>query len=278
MATPPVWAAASTPRPEPRPLRFAPLPGENHELAMGEYSPMLQELARILHRRVEFVFTGAFDELFDRFRAGEVDLAALGPLPYITLRERYAAAAPLALFRDAAGKTADACAIIAFGAAPLPLDGLHSHRFALTQTYYTCGYMAAQNLLRAHGSGLEHNRFHYFISQESVVLAVVRGEFDGGCVRTTTARQFSHLGIRIIDETPPLPGLALVANTETLPEKDRQIIRDFLTDSDLRRTNKAGFAAWGETVRYGAVAVSDADYDATRRYRGAMAIPAKGTD
>ena len=261
-----------------KPLHFAPYPGENGKPAIGVYSPMLQDIAQTLGRRVEFVFTGTFPELFRRFAEGEIDLAYLGPLSYIALRDRYPFAEPLVMFRDATGQPQGSCAIVAFGALPLPLDGIHSNRFALPGTFATCGYVAVENLLQRHGSGIEHNRFRYFSNEEEVILAVVRGEFDGGCVKTATARQFFHLGIRIADETEPLPGMGLVANGKTLTQEDRAAIRRILTSLDPRGRDKDKLAAWGETLRYGAAAADDADYGAARRIQGKLVIPAQGHD
>lgn len=120
---------------------------------------------------------------------------------------------------------------------------------------------------------LEANRYRYLDKHDAVALAVIRGEFEAGGLKTSIAKRYNHLGQQVLAETPPFPGFALVGNRQTLAEPTLQAIRTALTGLDPAGVDQALLAQWGASIRYGAVAATDADYQALRRYWGTLAIP-----
>ena len=64
-----------------------------------------------------------------------------------------------------------------------------------------------------------------------------------------------------------------MGNRKTLDEPVLQAIRTALTGLEPDGADQAMLAGWGASIRHGAVAASDADYQALRRYRGTLAIP-----
>lgn len=255
------------------PIRFAPLPMENREAITLRFRPMMQYLERKLGRPFVFDFSESYQTILEKFQTGRIDLAYLGPLPYVELRAKDPHAEPLVHFREASGNPKYTCAIVALADAPISLRSLRNHRIALTQPLSTCGYLSVNGLLRERGSTLANNRYRYLNKHDAVALAVIRGEFDAGGLKTAIGRRYAHMGLKILAETPPFPGFGLIANQETLSLKTRKAIRQAMIQLDPAGADKAMLAGWGGSIRYGAVSANDADYQTVRTYKGQLEIP-----
>ena len=258
-------------------LRFAPLPMQDPETVVREVRPMLAYLSRELGVEVAIDYSTSYDEVLERFRGGEVDLAYLGPLPYVLLREQYPHARPLVAFREPGGDALYTCSVVMFADDRRPMRELAGESVALTQPLSTCGYLATAHLLGSGGVQLQDTRYRYLEHHDDVALAVVRGEVMAGGLKTHIARKYAHLGLQALAETEPLPGFALVVNDETVSEEHRRELREALvrlapgqSAADAER-----MAEWGESLRHGAQPVSNEDYDPVRRLRLGTPIPGR---
>ena len=97
-------------------------------------------------------------------------------------------------------------ALVALADTPVNLQGLQNKRIALTQPLSTCGYLSVSGLLRERKSSLEKNRYRYLNKHDAVALAIIRGEYDLGGLKTAIGKRYTHLGLKILAETPPFPG------------------------------------------------------------------------
>ncbi len=248
-----VWAEA---------LRFAPLPMESREVVEAQFRPMVDALAQALATDIAIVFVADYEELLEQLRHGRLDLAYLGPLPYVRLREAYPAAEPLVIFREASGEPQHTCALVAaLGEVPR-LAGLQDRRIALSQPLSTCGMLVTDALLRRHGTLLSHHTVFYAGTHAEAVLAVARGDAHLAGVKTAIARKFEKLGLEVRAESEPLPGFTLVANAATLAPPLRHAIIQFLLAAD--QPLRQGGLAWGEKVGFGVVPAHDRDFDPVR--------------
>lgn len=253
-------------------IRFAPLPMENRETVVKQYRPMVLYLEKALNVNIEFVFTDNYADIIKSFAQDKIDLAYLGPLPYVELRAKDDKAEPLVHFNEASGKPMYTCALVTLADSPLKLQGLKNSRIGLTQPLSTCGYLSVNGLLQEQGSRLEDNRYTYLDKHDAVALAVVRGEFDAGGLKTAIGKKYGHLGLKIVAETAPMPSFGLVANRATMFASTIQALQNALTKLDSAADQEM-LASWGENIRYGAVAASDKDYDVVRKFKGTSEIP-----
>lgn len=252
-------------------LVFAPLPMETPYTVAAQWKPLLDYLQRNLGVTLQIDYSANNDEVVEKFQAGRLDLAYLGPLPYVKLRQNFPAAEPVVVFREKDGTTAYTCALIVAADSHLELKSLKHKRIALTQPLSTCGYFAAQGLLQQQGRSLEENRYRYLGPHDEVTLAVVRGDFDAGGVKTAIARKYAHLGVTIAAESPAMPGLALIANGKRLSVQRIEQIRQLLLNAPAEVRQQ-----WGDNIRHGVTPASDSDYDGMRRLPMPDAIPEQG--
>ena len=257
-------------------IRFAPLPMEHRETIIKQFQPMLRFLEQQLKLTITFIYTDSYGDIIDKFRAGAIDLAYLGPLPYIELRNQDSQAEPIVHFNEQSGKPFYTCAIAAMADSTIPLAGLSGRRIALTQPLSTCGYLSVAGLLRGYGSTIEDNRYAYLDKHDAVALAIVRGEYDIGGLKSAIAKKYRHLGLAILAETPPLPSFGLIANRTTLPAETISAIQASLTQLAPTGKDRVMLETWGENLRFGAVPASDSDYNQLRSLKGSSPIPQQG--
>jgi len=254
---------------------FAPLPMAQPETVLREFKPMLAHLERETGLALRVVYTRDYGELLRLFREGRVDLAYLGPLPYVALKREYPAAQPLVHFREASGQPSYTCALVGRDDTMAP-RAIPRRRVALTQPLSTCGYLATDALLGNQGADLARMPYRYLDTHDQVALSVVRGDFELGGMKTAIARKYAHLGLRILATTEALPGFALIVNGRRVPVAHAEALRQALVRPVTDAASRAARERWGDGIRHGAVLAADNDYDRVRRMLAGKAIPASG--
>lgn len=101
------------------PYAFAPLPMETPETVASQWKPALDYLGKALGTPLHIEYAESYATILEKFKAGKLDLAYLGPLPYVTLKKHFPAAVPVVHFNEKNGQPHYTCAIVAL-AQPLP--------------------------------------------------------------------------------------------------------------------------------------------------------------
>lgn len=252
-------------------LVFSPLPMETPETVVAAWRPLLAYLEDRLGTTIRIEYTAGYDELLERFAAGRIDIAYLGPLPYVELKKRFPAAQPVVLFKEKDGKATYTCTLYAPLEARPTLKNLRGKKVALTQPLSTCGYLAVDGLLRKAGNSLENNRYRYLGTHDAVLQAVAAGQFDAGGAKTSVGEKYLPLGLAAVAETPHFPGFVLVANGQRVSAARIELMRRLLSEAPPEERSR-----WGEQIRHGVVAADDRDYAALRALQPPRPIPGKG--
>lgn len=246
-----------------RPYRFAPIPMASEAQMTRTYLPFLSYLEQETGEAFELSYFASYQDLLDAFTAGEVDLAYLGPLPYVVLRQQSDAVEPLVQLLDQQGNSQYTCAIVKFLGPPEHHNS--SRKVALTQPLSTCGYLAMETYFSRLGKSLEDTDIQYSFTgnHEQVALKVILGQFDLGSMKTRIAQRYQHLGLRVIDQTAPVPGFLLVANRHTLPTETADRIRSRLLALQplSSETDRRTVQSWSHNLRYGTTPVELSPYD-----------------
>ncbi len=263
------WEAVDA-QPTDRPLRLAPLPLESTELVVRQFQPLVDHLQRRLGQPIELVLPGFHDDVLRAFVAGEIDVAFLGPLPYLALRQMTPDAVPLVRFIGSDGQGMYRCALVAFAGEPIEPSQLVGAPVGLTQPLSTCGYLGTAAILQAvAGIDLAQTDYRYLGSHEAVALAVVAGDVVAGGVKDEFADKYASLGLEVVAWSERVPGVALIANGATLPAVLIERIR-----GELLATPETTYRSWGTTLRHGMEPAVDHDFDGLRTFGDIEAIPA----
>lgn len=253
------------------PLRFAVVAGQDRQATIREFMPLLDAIRHSTGQPTRLVMPDNFEQLIDAVAVNQVDLAFVGPLPYVLLRQRHPDTELLLRFREADGSLTFRCALVAFRGDQVRLAKLQGPLVGLPQPLSTCGPLAADGLLRKHaGIGLQQARPRFLGHHGNVALATLAGEVTIGGMSETIAHQYAGLGLEVLARSEPLPGFALVVNRATLDAGRIAELRQ-----SLLATPAAVYRGWGPMIRHGMVAeASDADYDAVRALaRAARLLP-----
>lgn len=249
----------------PSAIRFAPLPLEDRKIIHEQFQGLVEYLAEHTGVPVEVVHVGDYAEILERFQASEIDLAYLGPLPYVLLERSFPPAEPLACFRDESGSATYTCSLITTGESGLTLPEIKGMHIGLTQPFSTCGYLAVSQMLGEAGLALERNgnSFAYAGSHSEAALGVARGEYDLAGLKTAIAARYQHLDLHVIARSRPFPGFTLVANTESLDSDTLGRLQQALLalDPENDPADRARVRRWGRHLREGTVPASACDYD-----------------
>lgn len=247
-----------------QPIRFAPLPLENLKIIHEQFQGLADYLEEATGLEIQWVRLSDYADILDQFRAGNIDLAYLGPLPYVILARDHGPTRPLCCFRDTDGAATYTCSLIVFGGSGLTLDKLKGVRFGLTQPYWTCGYLATSLMLGDVGLSLtaDGNRFSYAGSHTEAALGVAQGRYDVAGIKTAIAGRYQHLDLDVIATSPPFPGFNLVANAATLDEATIQRLQEALLRLDPKTHPELAerMKNWGDPVRNGTVPPGECDY------------------
>ena len=258
---------------EPKKLIFAPLPTSDAQSIFQTFSPMVNYLEKTLHVKIEFHFSKSYAEFLTSLKNGEIDLAYLGPLPYVELGEIYPYIEPLVFFNESNGKPFYTCSLIAWGDAYEPLTKLNSyHSFALTDPLSTCGYFGVWGLLNQAGHNLDDQPFVYIGNHDSVALSVVKGRFDYGGVKSDIASKYAHLGIEVVAKTEPIPAFTLIADTQRVSFELRQALAKVLIGVPLKERLE-----WGKTIKHGCSLAEDKAFDSMRIMQLERIVKQKGS-
>ncbi len=228
-------------------LVYIPLPIEDQETVVADHTPMVNYLAEKLGVSIHIRYEKDYDRILQLFKEGKIDLVQLGPLPYTTLKKAYPQAQPLAIMNEADGKPYYTCALVTSFDGPQSVQDINSP-LALPQSLSTCGYFSAELLLHDHKPGLEQLGYQYLGSHSKVALAVIRGELKTGVMKTSVTKKYHDLTLKVLQETPALPGFVIVGNSATLSAEQLQRIGQLLIQADAQTrsswiTGKEGFSA-----------------------------------
>ena len=249
---------------------------EKRETVLNRFRPLTEYLSGKLQLSVEYVYSQDYAELLEKFRRSEIDLAYLGPLPYVELRRSFAAAEPLLFFKESSKSVTYTCALVTFPGNGFNLLQGEYQRIALTQPLSTCGYLSTNGLMRNYGKSLEKNHYRYLGTHDEVALAVIRGDYAAGGLKTTVAQKYAHLGLFVLTETSPLPAFALVVNTRTLSADRIAGIKDALLKMDAGGLGQTPKKTWNDVIGNGVVEAHDSDYKVVRDLLGSTVIPTEG--
>ena len=257
-------------------LRFAPLPMESREAIVKQFKPMFIYIQEKTGCKIEFEYSDDYVEILNKMKSNSVDLAYLGPLPYVILKKEYDDVSPVVLFKESSGEPSYTCCVIDNANSKTDLSTLKNSKVALTQPLSTCGYLSTNGIMRDNGNSLSNNLYKYLDRHDDVALAVARGEYSVGGLKTAIAKKYTHLGVNIIAETDKLPGFALVVNSRTVSQEVISKIHNALISLQPKGKDSELLASWGANIKFGTSPASDKDYDAVRKLLGNESIPSTG--
>lgn len=240
---------------------FGVIPRDNPRIMYEKYQPLLDYLASKTPYTYELVLKKNYEEAVTALGGGEVDVALLGPLTYLEAYARYGAISVLKA-KGADGTAKYKSVIIRRKDTPIKdLHGLKGKSVAFASSKSTSGNLIPRYLLANSGIHLgDLSTYANFDFHDSVVKAVLKGQYAAGAVRDSVARKYMKLGIDIIAESETIPTGPLVAGPGT-PYAVIENIKKALLELDSQDSDGQNvLRRLDEDYRSGFVEASDMDY------------------
>ena len=252
-------------------LVFAPLPMEDVKTTYLQFSPLAKYLEKQLDLKIKIDYNTSYDEVLKKFVEEKIDIAYLGPLPFLSLEKIYPDLVPLVNFKNQNGDISYTCSFVSFITNFKPIKDLTNTKIALTQPLSTCGYLFVNNILENKDSNIEKNKYKYLGRHDKVALSVIRNEFEYGGLKTNIAKEYSHLGLKELVHSKPIPNFILVANAKSLNIKLIKKIKD-----TLLLLNNQDLSKWHESLKFGVKETNLEDYNHLRELIESTKIPHQG--
>jgi phosphonate transport system substrate-binding protein len=247
-------------------VSFGLCPKYNPRIMYQFYQPFVDYLSENTSYRFEIKLSRSYQETIDRFGRGEVLIASCGPVPYIKAKEKYGVKPILrALNKD--GNPFYLGIIIVRKDSPIQrLSDLKGKSFAFGQVLSTAGHIVPQyHLVKAgvHSRDLKH--YSFLRHHDSVVQAVLKGQFDAGAVKDVVAYKYEQEGLRFIFVTDPIPTVLITARSDAPKELVESVRVALLKLHPKDPVHQRMMASWDEEFKYGFTQASDSDYDPIRK-------------
>jgi len=244
---------------------FGIIPIDNPRIMYEKYQPLLDYLSSETPYSYELVLKKNYEETVEALAAGETDLALLGPLTYLEARARCGAVCILKP-KGADGRARYRSVIVKKKGNPLPgLSGLKGKTVAFASSKSTSGNLLPRYLLAGAGIHLNELRgYTNFDFHDSVVKAVLKGQYAAGAVRDSVARKYMKLGIEVIAESGEIPMGPLVVGPGAPPSVAEAVKKALLKLNPSDPGGQKVLRRLDEDFRNGFTEASDGDYEGVR--------------
>ena len=253
-----------------KPIIFAPLMTENVENIYTHFFPTIKYLEKKLNRKIELDYNTNYEELIKKFVDGKIDIAYLGPLPFLELEKEYSDAIPLVNFKNKNGDISYNCSFVSFITNDFPPEDMKNTKIALTQALSTCGYIFVNYVLKEANINIENNKYKYLGRHDKVALSVITDKYKYGGLKTDIAEKYYHLGLKEIKRSAPIPSFVLVANAQTLDENTISDIKNIMLSIDDKE-----LSLWDKSLKYGVKETNTDDYKNLRESLKSIKIPSE---
>lgn len=237
------------------------IPRDNPRIMYEKYQPLLDYLSEKTTYSYDLMLKKNYEETVRGLGSGEIDLAFLGPLTYLEAHARYGAICILKP-KGADNRAAYRSVIIRKKESPIAsLSELKGRSVAFSATKSTSGNLVARYLLANAGIHLSDlKRYDNFSYHDSVVKAVLKGQYDAGAVRDAVARKYAKIGIEIIAVSEDIPTGPLVVGPGTPFAVAEAVKKALLELSAENAGHRNILGRFDDEFRNGFTGAVDADY------------------
>lgn len=209
-------------------LRLAPVPVENAQAQFKRFQPLVRHLEAQLQQSVELVFYPSHTDIVTALARGELDLAVMGALPYVTLRLSEPAVEPLVFFHESDRQRGYHCVLAQFIDEPVKPVSPVQLEIAVPPLLSTCGAFMARMMWQQYAPEAADYAFVHYGSHDDAALAVVSGHQLVAGLKDTVAHKYASLGLEVVLTSEEVPPFLLVAGTRLTPAEHAALRRALL--------------------------------------------------
>ncbi len=230
------------------------------------YQPFVDYLSEHTPFQFEIKLSRVYEDMIDQLGHGEIVIASCGPVSYIKAREKYPVK-PILKALSKNGKPYYRGIIIVRKDSPIQdLKDLKGKSFAFGQAWSTASHILPEYYLQKANIHLKDLKGYSFLRHhDSVVNAVLKGQFDAGAVKDIVAYKYQNEGLRFIFLMDPIPTVPIVVRKDVPVEMVQAVKAALLKLEPQTPVYQKKMALWDEEFKYGFTEASDSDYDSIRK-------------
>ena len=192
------------------------------------FAPLANYLAQEMGRPVVVRVSVDYDEQVRLVGGNAVDLAYIGPVPYVHLVQRFGPVPILARVQSNGRSELVGLFVVRQDSALQSLEQLRGRHLALGDSESTMSSVIPQYVLLMAGIRLEDlGQVSRVPAHSNVLMGILSGDFDAGAVRSDIFLEMAGRGLRVIASTPAVPEHLFVGRPD-LPPADVQKLRGIL--------------------------------------------------
>lgn len=258
-----VLAVTGVARADQLPVVLAVHPYLSSQEIVTRLTPLADYLAGVLDRPVHVRVGRSYDEHLEAVGQDAVDIAFVGPAPYVTLVRKYGPKPLLARLEIDGAPTFHGYIVTREQSPIRVLADLKGKSFAFGDRNSTMGHVVPHFVLHKAGVSMKDLSRHVFLgAHNNVALAVLAGDIDVGALKDEVYFKYRAQGLRAIAQTPAISEHLFVANANMSPAMVAVLSKAMLNLKNqphgmeiLRSLN---------SKLTGMVAVNDSDYNGLR--------------
>lgn len=205
----------------------------------SRFTPLTQYLSEKLNLETSIRINKSYQAHIDFVGQDKADLAYLGPVSYVKLKDNYGPKQLLAKLEVNREPFFHGVVIVRDESTIKKFEDLKGKSFAFGNPNSTMSHVVPRGMLKKAGIDLRLlKRYSFLNSHYNVVLSVVGGYFDAGAVKEEIFIKFKSRGIRVIAKSPPIPEHLFVARSD-MPKELSSEIRYYLLNIEKNKKKRS---------------------------------------
>lgn len=233
------------------------------------FAPLASYLTQVIGRKIDVHSGVSYDEHIEAVGEDRIDIAFIGPVPFVLVTQRYGLKPMLAAFAVQGEPLLKGVIFTRSDRDIRSLAELADKRFAFGDRQSTMGHFVPRYMLMEAGIDKGLPQIHQYLgAHKNVALAVLSGDYDAGAVKQEIFDEFAPKGLRVLAQTPGTPDHLFVTRAD-FPPLDVARLRDAL----VRLKDLPQGPAILSSLHQGLTAlipVSISDYDPLRKIVAAV--------
>ncbi len=246
-------------------IPFGFCPKYNPRIMVQLYQPFLEYLNQTTPYRFEIKLSRFYEDTVDQLGKGEVLIASCGPVSYVKARERYGVTAILRALSKEGNPFYRGIIIVRQDSPIQKLEDIKGKSFAFGQTWSTASHVLPKyHLLKVNIKLKDLKGYDFLRHHDSIVNAVLKGQFDAGAVKDIVAYKYQKEGLRFIFVTDPIPTVPILVRKEVPTELIKSVQTALLKLNPGDPHHQKMMSLWDEEFKYGFTEASDSDYNSIK--------------
>lgn len=227
------------------------------------FTPLAEYLGKKLGSEVSIRVSSTYEAHVASVDSGEIDIAFMGPAPYVQLTGKSGPVPLLAAFESNGSHTFRGVVAVRKESNIKKLSQLSGKSFAFGPAPSTMSNIVPRAMLLKAGVSVDQlGKAEYMTNHDNIALSVLAGRFEAGALKEDIFRQYESQGLRALAISDPVPDHLFVARRGLAGEMVNTLRQSLLS---LHQTEEGRqILAALQSSLTALVPPVDADYDRLR--------------